>query len=142
MRGIHPSRALPSSLLHSATLYPGGQAITNLTGFPVECASLPPAWQVEARLINDQAGGVWCDVVAACAEGWKTDGASGERQRKRPLRVAANHFTCPALSSSAFTRVQVYCGWGSSACVLRAGQKVYLPPDASAARAGGNGSIQ
>ena len=40
------------------------------------------------------------------------------------------------------TRAQVYCGWGSSQCVLRAGRKVYLPPDTSAARAGGNGSIQ
>ena len=25
---------------------------------------------------------------------------------------------------------QVYCGWGNSDCVLRAGQKVFLPPEA------------
>lgn len=31
------------------------QSITNLTGFPVQCASLPPAWQVERSWINDQA---------------------------------------------------------------------------------------
>ncbi|EFN55401.1 hypothetical protein CHLNCDRAFT_23609, partial [Chlorella variabilis] len=30
------------------------QAITNMTGFPVECASLAPAWQVDASWINDQ----------------------------------------------------------------------------------------
>ena len=32
------------------------QAITNMTGFPVECASLAPAWQVDASWINDQVG--------------------------------------------------------------------------------------
>ncbi len=31
------------------------QAITNLTGAPLECASLPPAWQVQRSWINDQA---------------------------------------------------------------------------------------
>jgi len=38
--------------------------------------------------------------------------------------------------------LQVYCGWGSSDCVMRAGQKVFLPPEAVQARAGGNASIQ
>lgn len=42
----------------SRTPRPGyTQAITNLTGFPVECASLPPAWQVDSREINDQVPG-------------------------------------------------------------------------------------
>ncbi|PRW44292.1 ABC transporter A family member 7-like isoform A [Chlorella sorokiniana] len=73
-----------------ATLDQVGQAITNLTGAPVECASLPPAWQVQRSWINDQ----------------------------------------------------VYCGWGAGDCVMRAGQKVFLPLEASQARAGGNASIQ
>jgi hypothetical protein len=33
------------------------QAITNMTGFPVDCASLPPAWQADAGWLNDQ---VYC----------------------------------------------------------------------------------
>lgn len=61
-----------------------------MTGFLVECASLPPAWQVDASWIGDQ----------------------------------------------------VYCGWGSSQCVARGGQKVALPREAAAALPGGAASIQ
>lgn len=51
---------------------PPPQSITNLTGFPVECASLPPAWQVDRSWLNDQVrpgalvlgrdpwSGTWC----------------------------------------------------------------------------------
>ena len=46
-------------------LPPPSQAITNLTGFAVECASLPPAWQTNATLLNDQ---VFCGWGASeCA---------------------------------------------------------------------------
>jgi hypothetical protein len=38
------------------------QAITNMTGFPVDCASLPPAWQADAGWLNDQV----CVWVCGC----------------------------------------------------------------------------
>lgn len=58
------SGALPLSLLWTRGVHnlasrpaPRLQAITNLTGAPVECASLPPAWQVQRSWINNQASG-------------------------------------------------------------------------------------
>lgn len=36
-----------------------GEAITNMTGFPVECVSLPPAQQLTYQLMNDQVYAGW-----------------------------------------------------------------------------------
>jgi hypothetical protein len=40
----------------------------------------------------------------------------------------------PLIHPTRITVLQVYCGWGSSECIVRDGQKVYLPPQG----AGGN----
>lgn len=52
------------------------------------------------------------------------------------------HISLQVVASPPPIPLQVYCGWGSSDCVMRAGQKVFLPLEASQARSGGNASIQ
>lgn len=56
------------------------QAITNLTGAPVECASLPPAWQVQRSWINDQ---------ASRADSLNAGAGSVVRSAAHPKRCAA-----------------------------------------------------
>lgn len=76
-------------------------------------------------------------------------GAAGGRAARPVLRWPHHQPTAPraaALTPPPCRRraaaLQVYCGWGSGDCVLWGVQKVYLPPDAAAARPGGNESIQ
>ena len=110
------------------------QAITNLTGFPVECASLPPAWQVDATWINDQvAAAGW--AVACCGGALPPPLSEPQPRLVWPLllRVLRGN-PIPRIQLTRIAVLQVYCGWGSSECIVRDGQKVYLPPQG----AGGN----
>ncbi len=46
-----------------------GEAITNMTGFPVECVSLPPAQQSSYQLMNDQVYTGWLSSESAVRNG-------------------------------------------------------------------------
>ncbi|KAL4428467.1 hypothetical protein ABPG75_002556 [Micractinium tetrahymenae] len=57
----------------AATLGRIGESITNLTGFPVECASLPPAWQVDRTWMNDQVYCGWANSQCVLRHGAKVE---------------------------------------------------------------------
>lgn len=63
----------------AATLGRIGESITNLTGFPVECASLPPAWQVDRSWINDQVYCGWSNSQCVLRDGAKRELPAGDR---------------------------------------------------------------
>lgn len=101
-----------------STLQQIGEAITNMTGFPVACASLPPAWWIRV-------GGEQClsphalELIAVMAP------PPGCRQK-----------------TSMLMNGQVYCGWGASDCIVRSGQKVILSAAEKAAAGNNTQTIQ
>ena len=73
------------------TLARVGQAVTNMTGFPVKCVSLPPAVQATEQLLNDQ---IYC--------GWLSSGCA--------VRNGAKYTVTKAESVNASHSIQEYVG--------------------------------